>query len=448
MKKLLITLPSHNEELVLTKTTHTLMQYAARHLGVFAWKILILDNASRDNTRAVAEGLQQQFPERILIDSVPTPGRGGALRESWARHLDYDIYAYMDVDLATDLKDFSALVNQVADGVDLATGSRYLPQSDSRRSPLRLFLSGVYNKLIRLVLRVNFRDAQCGFKAFSRRLVQELIPETSDRGWFWDTELMILACRRKYRVVELPVTWREVRDERRASTVTPWREAARQLKNIAWMWWRLRGEGGGSAKWLLAALLLVFIASRFLGLGQMYHQDEYKWVVISALGQFNPIHPPVASFLFQTAGKLFGFDHVRVAPILVSVLVWLLVYWLVARWYGRSAARWSGLILLVSVYNFLASIQIDIDGAFLPAFIVLLFYAFSRLDLAVWHQRRNYWWGAVLLLALAGGFLTKLSFVVAVAALLTEVLLLYRPSVKTLVKWGGTLPACRAVALA
>ena len=76
------------------------------------------------------------------------------------------------------------------------------------------------------------KDAQCGHKAMSKKIVHELIPQTTDNGWFWDTELMILACRKGYKVLEVPVTWREVRDELRASKVSVWSEVIRKLKNI------------------------------------------------------------------------------------------------------------------------------------------------------------------------------------------------------------------------
>ena len=178
----------------------------------------------------------------MVIDKFLIRGRGAALRESWGRQSGYDIYAYMDTDLATDLKDFSALIGKINQGYDLVTGSRYLPGADVQRSFSRLWLSKFYNVLLKTVLGVKFHDAQCGFKSFSQRLVRELIPKTSDHGWFWDTELMILALRKNYRVLELSVSWREVRDELRQSKVSVWSEVARQLKNIYLMRKRLKNE--------------------------------------------------------------------------------------------------------------------------------------------------------------------------------------------------------------
>lgn len=232
MTKLLITIPCYNEELVLSKNLNQIYNYAAENLADFDWRILIIDNASSDSTWQIAQAEKTKRPEKILLGQEFISGRGVALRSAWAKFPDFDVYCYMDADLATDLKDFRALTTKVREGFDLVTGSRYLKDSDIIRDPKREFLSRIYNWLLKTVLKVNFKDAQCGFKAFSRKLVVELIPLTEDAGWFWDTELMIMAVRRGYKVLEVPVSWREIRDEIRHSTVSHWTEVRRQLKNI------------------------------------------------------------------------------------------------------------------------------------------------------------------------------------------------------------------------
>ncbi|MCR4334670.1 MAG: glycosyltransferase [Patescibacteria group bacterium] len=231
MIKLLITIPCHNEEIVLEKNVFTIIEYAKNNLTSFSWNILIVDNNSDDKTWDIAQSLKQKYPF-ILIDQIPEPGRGIAMRKAWARKPDFDVYTYMDADLATDLKDFSFIISKIVEGYDLVTGSRYIKFANAKRSFKRKLLSKVYNILLQVVLGVNFKDAQCGFKAMSKKMVHELIPQTIDNGWFWDTELMIMACRGGYKVLEVPVTWHEVRDELRASKVSVWSEVLRNLKNI------------------------------------------------------------------------------------------------------------------------------------------------------------------------------------------------------------------------
>src|SRR6185436_9595482 len=89
---------------------------------------------------------------------------------------------------------------------------------------------------------VNFRDAQCGFKAFDGSTLSKLLPFVKDTGWFWDTELMIYAQKMGYSIREVPVNWNEVRDEIRKSKVSPFTEVMRQLKNIAELKMRLFRE--------------------------------------------------------------------------------------------------------------------------------------------------------------------------------------------------------------
>ncbi|MDD5590210.1 MAG: glycosyltransferase [Candidatus Portnoybacteria bacterium] len=242
MKKLLITLPCFNEEQILVKNLRILCQYAQDNFQDFDWRILVVDNASTDRTWLLALVEQEKQPAKILTDQEFEKGRGVALRRAWAKFSDFDIYSYMDADLATDLKDFRLLVLKANQGFDLVTGSRYLKESDIIRNAKREVLSRIYNLLLKIVLRVNFKDAQCGFKAFSGKIVRELVSQTQDNGWFWDTELMILAGRQGYRILEIPVSWREIRDEVRRSKVSHWAEVRRQLKNIFLMRKRLKNK--------------------------------------------------------------------------------------------------------------------------------------------------------------------------------------------------------------
>lgn len=230
--KLIITIPCYNEEIVLQKTVFSIMEYANNNLSDFDWKILIIDNNSSDNTFKIANQLSERFVDRLIVRQEKMPGRGVAIRNIWSTLKDFDIYSYMDADLATDIKDFSFIINEVKNGCDLVTGSRYVPYADVKRDVKRKVLSKIYNFIIKVVLKVNFKDAQCGFKAFSKKVVEDLIPKTKDNGWFWDTELMVLAELQGYCVLEVPVSWREVRDELRQSKVSHWSEIIKQLRNI------------------------------------------------------------------------------------------------------------------------------------------------------------------------------------------------------------------------
>lgn len=239
MKKLLITLPCFNEEQVLEKNVNTIFNYAQKGLSDYDWSILVIDNASSDKTFEIAKKLNQQNP-KILIAQYLKKGRGAALKNVWQANNCYDIYSYMDIDLATDLNHFTDLISKLDEGYNIAVGSRYVPGAKAQRSFRRKFMSKVYNLLLKLFLKVDFKDAQCGFKAFDKKSIINILPKTFDSGWFWDTEFMILAERSGYKIIEIPVVWKEVRDEIRESKVSPLAEAFKQLRNIRLMRARLK----------------------------------------------------------------------------------------------------------------------------------------------------------------------------------------------------------------
>ena len=417
MKQLLITIPCHNEAVVLESTIAAVRAYAERELSDYAWEMLIIDNASTDTTYEIAK--------KFNVVQYSKKGRGAALRHVWLDKPGYDIYAYMDADLATDLKDFKKLVDAVAGEYDLAVGSRYLPDSQVHRTVFRKVASKIYNALAHWLLPVKFSDAQCGFKAMKGSFVRDIVPETQDVGWFWDTELMVLAGVRKKRVLEIPVAWQEVRTRTRKSTVSPWRELFRQVRNIV----RLRKKlGMAVAAWPTLVLVLVgFLFLLFLGFGQVYHQDEYRWVEMVLKIHDNPVdHPPMAPFLYGIVVRLFGDASLRLVPALMGLANMVLVYLVSVRLSARRRVGILAAFLFASCsYSLIASLQIDIDGAVLPFFVLASVYCYLRA------QEGNRLWLLVLAVALAGGFLTKLSFVLCAGAIAMD----YAMSVRAARSW-------------
>src|SRR3989344_2230265 len=201
-----IVIPVYNEERELSENVTKLRQYLGTHLTDFFWRISIADNASTDRTLTLARKLAKRFPE-IAVVHVDKKGRGRAVKYVWQKD-DADIQAYMDVDLPTDLKHFPPLVRSLTRGFDIAIGTRNSWKSRVHgRSVLRTITSKAYIALIKVFFWVHFSDAQCGFKAVTRRFVDELIPRIKDNEWFFDTELLIMAEKMGYRIYQEPVTW-------------------------------------------------------------------------------------------------------------------------------------------------------------------------------------------------------------------------------------------------
>src|SRR6266536_5222172 len=142
------------------------------------------------------------------------PGRGRALRSIWLDS-DADVLAYMDVDLSTELNALLPLVAPLVSGhSDVAIGTRLARGARVIRGPRREIISRCYNLLLHATLGARFSDAQCGFKAISAARARVLLPLTRDNGWFFDTELLVLAQQAGLRIHEVPVDWTDDTDSR------------------------------------------------------------------------------------------------------------------------------------------------------------------------------------------------------------------------------------------
>ena len=200
-----IVVPVYNEQGGVERSIHRLHAFLSDGFP-FAWRIVIADNASTDDTLTIARRLAVELPHTTVLH-LAAKGRGRALRAAWTAS-DAEVLAYMDVDLSTDLRALHPLVaslfsghGEVAIGTRLARGSRVV------RSTERELISRSYNRVLRLALGARFSDAQCGFKAIRADAARELLPTIQDTGWFFDTELLVAAQRRGMRIHEVAVDW-------------------------------------------------------------------------------------------------------------------------------------------------------------------------------------------------------------------------------------------------
>ncbi|MFI9284253.1 glycosyltransferase [Streptomyces werraensis] len=224
-----VVVPVHNEEKDLRPCVRRLHEHLTRTFP-YAFRITIADNASTDGTPLIAAELARRI-EEVRSVRLERKGRGRALRTVWSAS-DAPVLAYMDVDLSTDLNALLPLVAPLISGhSDVAIGSRLSRSARVVRGAKREFISRSYNLILRGSLQARFSDAQCGFKAVRRDVAQVLLPLVEDSGWFFDTELLVLAERAGLRIHEVPVDW--VDDP--GSTVHIVRTATEDLKGV----WRV-----------------------------------------------------------------------------------------------------------------------------------------------------------------------------------------------------------------
>jgi glycosyltransferase involved in cell wall biosynthesis len=220
-----VVVPVYNEERALPHSIQKLAGFLKANLGN-PWQVIIADNASTDNTRAVAEKLCREH-QGVSYLYLPQKGRGWALRTAWLESR-ADIVSYMDADLSTDLAHFPQLVETLESGYHIAIGSRLSKGSQVTRSFRREFISRSYNLMIKSLFFTSFEDAQCGFKALTRQTARAIVPQIENNNWFFDTELLLIAAKRGYQIKSIPVKW----DDDPNSTVNVLRTATEDVKGL------------------------------------------------------------------------------------------------------------------------------------------------------------------------------------------------------------------------
>ncbi|MFJ6350141.1 glycosyltransferase [Streptomyces sp. NPDC092046] len=224
-----VVIPVFNEEKDLEPCVLRLHEHLSRTFP-YDFRVTVADNASTDSTPDVARALAARL-SGVRSVRLEQKGRGRALRTVWSAS-EAPVLAYMDVDLSTDLNALLPLVAPLISGhSDLAIGSRLARSSRVVRGPKREFISRAYNLILRGSLAARFSDAQCGFKAIRREVAERLLPMVEDTGWFFDTEMLVLAERAGLRIHEVPVDWVDDPD----STVHIVRTATDDLRGV----WRV-----------------------------------------------------------------------------------------------------------------------------------------------------------------------------------------------------------------
>jgi len=235
-----LVIPVLNEAHVLAKSVEQVLAFLRQRFHC-SWHLVIIDNGSSDGTQEVAKDLCTRHPEVRFLHLMQR-GRGRALRHAWLQSR-AQVVCYMDVDLSTRLEHLTTLIGSIADeGYDIATGSRLLPDSRTTRSWKREAISRIYNIFIKTVLFTRFSDAQCGFKAVSRRAVEQIVPLVADQTWFFDTELLVLGEKHGYRIKDIPVVWIEDDDSRVKIFQTGWDDIKGVFRLRKQLWKRRPAE--------------------------------------------------------------------------------------------------------------------------------------------------------------------------------------------------------------
>jgi len=207
-----VVLPAHNEAGRVEEAVKETKRALEEFLRSGAFEIIIAEDGSTDGTAEIARRIAALVPAVTHLHSDARLGRGTALNRAF-KHAKGEVLAYLDADLSTEMSHLKPLLWAVkkegGEGYDFATGSRMLKNSEVKRSFKRAAMTRVFNFLVRRILNSKIRDHQCGFKSFRRDALVSLLDEIKDNHWFWDTELLVRAQRRGYKIKEIPVRWED-----------------------------------------------------------------------------------------------------------------------------------------------------------------------------------------------------------------------------------------------
>lgn len=202
--------PYYNEELIIEQNIGKIIGYLEIQFGS-SYELILSNDNSNDHSPEIAEEFRIN-PRIRLVDFSTGPSHRENLSEA-LKMTKGDIVCFFDIDLSSDISSLKYLIRSIeTDGFDIAIGGRRHPLSIVRRSLGRRLVSRFYNMIIRILFGSEISDHQCGFKAFKKSVLQNLLSEmgydpTFRRRWFWDTELLLRAQRKNYRIKELPVKW-------------------------------------------------------------------------------------------------------------------------------------------------------------------------------------------------------------------------------------------------
>jgi len=231
-----IIIPAHNEERRLPRTLEQVLAFLGQQS--YSAEVLIVENGSTDRTFEIARGYAQKHANVDVVHASES-GKGLAVRLGMLAAKGE--YRFMcDADLSMPIEQVSRFLPPALNDFDVAIGSREVRGAQRFDEPAHRHLGGrLINLIIRVLMLPTLQDTQCGFKCFRARIAEDLFRQQTMDGWSFDIELLFVAYRRGYRVVEVPIDWYY----RRESKVSAVRDALRMIGDIL----RIRANAGRGA---------------------------------------------------------------------------------------------------------------------------------------------------------------------------------------------------------
>lgn len=201
-----IIIPAYNEEKRIIHTIMKVKDYCEKNFNKY--EIIIVDDGSTDNTK---EALFHIFKDDNTIKFITyekNRGKGYAVKKG-AFISEGNFTLITDADLSTPIEEVEKLFMYINKGYDIVIGSRALKDSEIliKQPWWRRFMGRVFNKLVRIIINLDYLDTQCGFKLFKGGIAKSLFNKAKINRFAFDVEVLYLAKRNDYSVIEVPVRW-------------------------------------------------------------------------------------------------------------------------------------------------------------------------------------------------------------------------------------------------
>jgi dolichyl-phosphate beta-glucosyltransferase len=238
-----IVIPAYNESARLGATLEKVLAYV--HARQWDVEIIVVNDGSRDNSAEIARAFAARDPALRLVENPGNRGKGYSVRNGMLQARGR-VVLFSDADLSAPIEEAPKLLQALDCGADIAIGSRWLrAETQTERQPFYRQLFGrIFNLLLRLTLGLQFKDTQCGFKAFKQPAAQAIFPRQKIERWGFDPEILFLAKKFGFKVHEIPVVWGHSGGTR----INPWIDGSRMfLEMLRIRWNDLTGKYDGSA---------------------------------------------------------------------------------------------------------------------------------------------------------------------------------------------------------
>lgn len=209
MKKIVIVIPAHNEEKIIKKNVESVLLYLKKTKLPVTPQVIVAENGSTDKTVEILKSMKNK--NRFSYISLKSRSKSQAIKDAWSK-LEADYYMYMDADLSTDIRQIKDVVIGLEEGNDVVVGSRWDSRSKVKRTIIRSIISFFYKSMIRILFSIKIKDFQCGFKGVNKKVRDKIIPKMKHiNEGFMDTEMLLVAHNKGYKIKEIPVIWEDTR---------------------------------------------------------------------------------------------------------------------------------------------------------------------------------------------------------------------------------------------